>query len=149
MVLEVKQMSNDDIVKELNAYLKGEYMGIHAYEHYIQQVTDPSVKKELQRIQQEHKLHAAKLAERIQNLGGKAVEDNGVMLSIREGMLNLKGFPDDINEILQDAIKGQEKGMLMAEEIVRGDIDEESRQIVEENLDEDREHLNRLNNLLQ
>lgn len=142
-------MSNDDIVKELNAYLKGEYMGIHAYEHYIQQVTDPSVKKELQRIQQEHKLHAAKLAERIQNLGGKAVEDNGVMLSIREGMLNLKGFPDDINEILQDAIKGQEKGMLMAEEIVRGDIDEESRQIVEENLDEDREHLNRLNNLLQ
>ena len=142
-------MGNKDIVKELNAYLKGEYMGIHAYEHYIQQVEDPTVKKELQRIQQEHKRHAAKLAERIQNLGGKAVEDNGLMLSIREGMLNIKGFPEDINAILQEAMKGQEKGVQMAEEIVRGDIDQESRQIVEENLDEDREHLDQLNNLMQ
>lgn len=142
-------MGNKDIVKELNAYLKGEYMGIHAYEHYIQQVEDPTVKKELQRIQQEHKRHATKLAERIQNLGGKAVEDNGLMLSIREGMLNIKGFPEDINAILQEAMKGQEKGVQMAEEIVRGDIDQESRQIVEENLDEDREHLDQLNNLMQ
>ena len=37
----------------------------------------------------------------------------------------------------------------MVEEIVRGDIDLESRKIVEENLNEDREHINQLNNLIQ
>ncbi|KPH76656.1 DUF2383 domain-containing protein [Oceanobacillus caeni] len=143
-------MNNEDvIIKELNAYLKGEFMGIHSYEHYIQQVSDPEIKKELQRIQQEHKNHATKIAERIQNLGGKAVEDNGIMLSIREGMMNLKGFPDTVEEILKEAIDGQEKGLKMAEEIVRGDIDLESRQIVEENLNEDREHINQLNDLIQ
>jgi bacterioferritin len=141
---------NDEIViKELNAYLKGEFMGIHSYEHYIQQVSDPTIKKELQRIQQEHKTHATKIAERIQDLGGKAVEDNGVMLSIRESMMNLKGFPDTASGILKDAIDGQKKGMKMVEEIVRGDIDLESRQLVEENLNEDREHINQLNRLLQ
>lgn len=148
--MEVKILNNEDVaIKELNAYLKGEFMGIHSYEHYIQQVSDPAIKKELQHIQQEHKKHATKIAERIQNLGGKAVEDNGVMLSIKEGMMNLKGFPNTVDEIIKDAIDGQEKGMKMVEEIVRGDIDLESRKIVEENLNEDREHINQLNNLIQ
>lgn len=71
------------------------------------------------------------------------------MLSIKEGMMNLKGFPNTVDEIIKDAIDGQEKGMKMVEEIVRGDIDLESRKIVEENLNEDREHINQLNNLIQ
>lgn len=53
-------MNNENIVKELNAYLKGEYMAIHSYEHYIQNISNPNIKKALQKIQQEHKQHAAK-----------------------------------------------------------------------------------------
>ena len=142
-------MDNEAVIKELNAYLKGEFMGIHSYEHYIQKVEDPTIKTELQRIQREHKEHAAKTAERIQDLGGKAVNDNGVMLSMREGMMKLKGTPDTVDEILLSAIKGQEIGMKMTEEIVRGDLDTESKQLVAENLDQDREHINHLNDLMQ
>ena len=142
-------MDNEAVIKELNAYLKGEFMGIHSYEQYIQQVTDPTIKTELQRIQREHKEHAAKTAERIQDLGGKAVNDNGIMLSMREGMMKLKGTPDTVDEILLSAIKGQEIGMKMTEEIVRGDLDPESKQLVAENLDQDREHINHLNDLMQ
>ncbi|WP_085993106.1 ferritin-like domain-containing protein [Oceanobacillus senegalensis] len=141
-------MNNEDVIKELNAYLKGEFMGIHSYEHYIQHATDPDIKTVLQRIQREHKEHAAKIAERIQNLGGKAVDDNGTILSIREGMLKLKGVPDTTEDILRNAIKGQEMGMKMTEEIVRGDLDGESKQLVAENLDEDMEHIHQLNDLL-
>ncbi|MBW8351113.1 PA2169 family four-helix-bundle protein [Bacillus sp. IITD106] len=68
-------------------------MAIHSYEHYIQNISNPAVKKTLQKIQQEHKQHFAKTADRIQNLGGKPVEDNGFMLSIMEGMKKLKGIP--------------------------------------------------------
>ena len=142
-------MDNEAVIKELNAYLKGEFMGIHSYEQYIQQVTDPTIKTELQRIQREHKEHAAKTAERIQDLGGKAVNDNRIMLSMREGMMKLKGTPDTVDEILLSAIKGQEIGMKMTEEIVRGDLDPESKQLVAENLDQDREHINHLNDLMQ
>lgn len=140
---------NEVVIKELNAFLKGEYMAIHSYEHYIQKATDPNLKSELQRIQQEHKEHAATTAERIQNLGGKAVDDNGMMLSIREGMLKLKGIPETTEDIIKSAIDGQEKGIIMTEKIVRGDLDEESRKIVEANLNEDREHIDQLNKLLQ
>ena len=141
-------LNNEVVIKELNAYLKGEYTAIHSYEQYIEQVTEPAIKTELQRIQQEHKEHAAKIAERIQNLGGRAVNDNGVMLSMMEGMKRLKGTPDTTDGILQSAIHGQEMGMKMTEEIVRGDLDPESKKMVAENLDEDREHINQLNNLI-
>lgn len=44
--MEVKILNNEDVaIKELNACLKGEFMGIHSYEHYIQQVSDPAIKK--------------------------------------------------------------------------------------------------------
>ncbi len=142
------KLDNQKVINELNAYLKGEYMGIHSYEQYIHHVTDPQIKAELQRIQQEHKEHAAKIAERIQDLGGKAVDDTGAMLSLKEGMMKLKGIPNTIEEILESAIKGQEMGMKMTEEIVRGDLDTDSRDLVEENLNEDREQIDRLNRLV-
>ncbi|MBT2214702.1 DUF2383 domain-containing protein [Virgibacillus dakarensis] len=142
-------MNESNVVKELNEYLRGEYMGIHSYEHYIKNAQDPDIKAVLQQIQQDHKQHAAKIAERIQNLGGKADEDNGFMGSVSEAMMNLKGFPDETKEILKGAIKGQQMGIQTTEKIVRGDLDPESQQIVENNLSEDRAHIEQLNNLLQ
>jgi len=141
-------MNEKDVVKELNAYLKGEYMGIHAYEHYIKHTQDPNLKSELQRIQQEHKLHAAKTAERIQNLGGKAVEDNGIRLSMSEVMMNMKNYPNNNDGIITGVLKGQEMGVNQAEEIVKGDLDQESLQVIKSNLDEDKAHINQLNQLM-
>ncbi|UOQ92661.1 ferritin-like domain-containing protein [Halobacillus shinanisalinarum] len=141
-------MKENNVVKELNEYLKGEYMGIHAYEHYIKNAQDQDIKAALQLIQQEHKQHALKIAERIQDLGGKAAEDNGFMGSVRESMMNLKGFPDTTGEILKGAVKGQQMGIRTTEDIVRGDLDPRSRQMVEENLAEDRSHIDQLNNLM-
>ncbi|WP_081954334.1 DUF2383 domain-containing protein [Neobacillus niacini] len=43
-------------------------MGIRSFEHYIQKVDDDELKRRFQSMQQEVKLHAHKLAERIQNL---------------------------------------------------------------------------------
>ena len=68
---------------------------------------------------------------------------------MREGMMKLKGTPDTVDEIILSAIKGQEMGMKITEEIVRGDLDPESKQLVAENLDQDREHINHLNDLMQ
>lgn len=140
---------DQDIIKELNAYLKGEYMGIHAYEHYIHHTKDPELKQELQRIQQEHKQHAAQTAERIQNLGGKAVEDNGMKLSIQEMMMNFMKYPEDNKGILEGVLVGQEKGVHQAEEIVKGDLDDESLQVIKKNLKEDQAHIEQLRNWLE
>ena len=33
-------MTTQDVVHTLNAFLKGQYMGIHAYEHHIEKLKD-------------------------------------------------------------------------------------------------------------
>ncbi|NLZ92707.1 MAG: DUF2383 domain-containing protein [Firmicutes bacterium] len=50
-------------------------MAIKSYEHFLQQVDDEQIKKTLQKIQQEHKIHALKIAEQIQNLGGRPIDE--------------------------------------------------------------------------
>lgn len=141
-------MQGKNVAKELNGYLKGEYMAIHAYEHYIHHTKDVRVKSILQQIQQEHKQHATKVAERIQNLGEKAVLDNGMKLSVMETMFKLRTHPTSNDEILRGVIDGQKMGIQATEELVRGDLDEKSLAIVQENLSEDREQITELENLL-
>lgn len=138
-------MDNSQVVKELNTFLEGNYMAILSYERYIQHVADPDVKKVLQDIQQEHKQHAIKVAERIQNLGGVPADDAGIQGGMVEFMNRFKKATDDPNFILQDALKGEEKGIQISEKMVRGDLDPESLTLVKEILNEDRSHLDQLN----
>jgi len=144
-------MNNKDnvVIEELNSLLEGNYMAIHGYERYIQHVKDPNIKKELQRIQQEHKQNSALIAERIQNLGGVPVDGPGFMGSMAEVMNKFKGTSDDTEFILKDAAESENKGIKMAEELVRGNLDDESRKVVEKILDVNRKHVSQLNNLLQ
>lgn len=138
----------EDVIKELNAFLKGQYMGIHAYEHLIQSVDDFYIKKELQEIQQDHKIHAMRVAERIQNLGGHPVDDEGFIGSIQEFMSRFT-TPESTDGILRTALKGEDYyGIQMSHEIVKGDLDVESKQLVDEILRHDEKHVARLRELL-
>lgn len=137
-------MTTQDVVHTLNTFLKGQYMGIHAYEHHIEKLKDLSIKKEFQTIQQDHKLHAMKVAERIQNLGGTPVDDEGLVGSV-QGFLGQFKIPDTTEEIIKSALEGEDYyGINISEEIVKGDLDPESRKLIEDILDKDREHVDRL-----
>ncbi|CAI8817024.1 Rubrerythrin family protein [Bacillus pseudomycoides] len=121
-------MEKQSVVNTLNAFLKGQYMGIHAYEHYIEKLKDPEIKKEFQRIQQDHKQHALKVAEKIQNLGGVPVDNEGIVGSV-QGLISQFTVPDT------------------TEGIVHGDLDPESHMLIHDILDKDREHVNVLKQL--
>lgn len=141
-------MSGETVEDTLNTFLKGQYMGIRAYEHLIEKVTDPNIKKVFQNIQQEHKFHAQRVAERIQNLGGTPVDDEGMMGSI-QGFISQMRLPETTNGLLETALKGEDYyGIQISEEIVKGDLDPESRKLIEEILDRDREHVKMLNGLV-
>ena len=55
-------MSNEVIIEELNTLIRGTYMGIRSFEHYIQKAEDDELRKVFQSMQQEVKLNAQKLA---------------------------------------------------------------------------------------
>lgn len=141
--------SQQNVINTLNEFLRGQYMGIHAYEHLIEKLDDPNVKREFQSIQQEHKQHAMKVAERIQNLGGSPVDDEGIIGSI-QGYMSQFMIPDNTKGILETALMGESHyGIEISEEIVKGDLDPESKQLIEEVLDRDREHVQLLRRYLQ
>lgn len=133
-------MTNETVIEELNTLLRGTYMGIRTLEHYIQKVDDDVLKKVFQSMQQDTKLDAQKLAERIQNLGGVPADDEGFSGSMHSFMHKVM-LPDDENALLNDAIHGMEQyGVQYAEELVKGDLDPISQQLAEQVIDSNRRH---------
>lgn len=136
-------------INELNALLKGEHMAIHGYEKYMENINDPNLKSELQKIQIDHKHHAIRLAERIQNLGGHPCSDVGVAGEIGQIMSSIKSInKKDTKSIVKQAYNGEKNGIQIADELVKGDLDEQSRTLVNDILDVDRGHLTKLNELI-
>ncbi|MCD5324645.1 MULTISPECIES: ferritin-like domain-containing protein [Pontibacillus] len=141
-------MSQQDIVKTLNTFLKGQYMGVHAYEHYIQKLDEPHIKKEFQRIQQEHKQHAQQVAERIQDLNGTPVDDEGLIGSV-QGFIGKFMMPDETDKIIDSAARAESYyAVELSEEIVKGDVDPQTKQLIDQIIDEDRSHVESLHRLL-
>ncbi|MCZ0701632.1 bacterioferritin [Natronobacillus azotifigens] len=139
-------MQNDEgiVVEELNTLLRGTYMGIRTLEHYIQKTDNQQLKQQFQRMQQEEKQNANKLAERIQNLNGAPADSEGFTGAIHSYMHKWT-TPKESKEMIEQAIKGMDNyGVAYAEEVVKGDIDPESKRIVEEVINTNRNHADQL-----
>jgi len=132
------------VTKELNAYLKGEYMAIKAYDGFMERIKDPSVKEELHNIQRDHIKHAARVSERISSLGGKPVKGPGFMGTMADVKNLVKRNSNDTRFIIKDAGRGEYRGIQMAKEIVKGDLDPESLKLIKDILNEDRSHVGKL-----
>lgn len=99
-------MDDKHVIETLNEFLKGQYMGIHAYEHLIEKLNDPIVKDIFQNIQKDHKQHAISVSERIQNIGGKPVDDEGMIGAI-QGFISQFTIPGTTEGIIESAIMGE------------------------------------------
>jgi bacterioferritin len=141
-------MTNGTIIEELNTLLRGTYMGVRSLEHYIQKTDHPELKEKFQEMQQEVKQNAQRLAERIQDLGGVPADGEGFTGTMHSYMHKLMVSGDE-TKMIEDAIYGMENyGVEYSEELVKGDLDETSRQLAEEVIDTSRKHAEQLNQLL-
>ena len=135
-------------VKELNTFLKGEYMAVDGYQGYIDKVEDEKIKGELEKIKQDHEKHTERISQQIEKLGGQPIQGVGMMGKMAEMVSGVKNMTkDDTNSILEAAYHGEGQGIKMAEEVIKGDLDEKSNQMISEILDTDREHLDTLESL--
>ena len=138
-----------NVINHLNTLLKGEQMAAEAYEKFILSSEDDRIKSSLQDIQQDHKEHASKLAERIQSIGGKPEYGTGLtgVISNLRLTLETKSKTDSL-EILKRAYDGEDKGIAMAEKVVKSDLDEESKKLLDGILSTDHDHLKSMLSLL-
>lgn len=142
-------MDDYDVQKALNSLLKGEQMAVESYEKFISAVSEEGIKNEFQNIQRQHKQHTAMLAERIQNIGGRPDYNTGITGVIANARLTMetKGM-DDSFEVLKRAYDGEDKGIAAAEKVVSGNLDDESRKLVNNILSQDHDHLKSMLSLM-
>lgn len=142
-------MKNSTITKELNAILKGEFMAIDFYEEYMKKIDDENIKSKLQEIQQDHKHHSLLLSDRIVDLGGHPAHGVGLGGKMAELMNNVKHMKKStIASYLEEAKQGEDKGIAMSREVVRGDLDKKSMNLVQDILDTDDKHVDTLDSML-
>ena len=134
-------MDKTTVTKELNTVLKGEQMAVEAYEKFISAVDDEKIRESFQQIQLNHKDNAGQLAERIRNLGAIPDYSTGISGVFANMMLGAETNGKNSADILKRAYDGEDKGIAAAEEVVRGDLDDISMELVKNILSRDHNHL--------
>src|SRR5690606_35823271 len=124
-------------------------MAVDSFNNFISRLEDENVKKTFQEVQKQHRENIDKLASYIQSIGGEPDENLGMKGKMGEMMLDMKlGSETDSDEIIEKAIEGETKGVNMAEKVLRGDLDDRSRDIAGEILEKDRKSIEKLKKLL-
>lgn len=147
---KMEQADQQKVIDELNRFVRGRYMGLHQYEQLILHAKDPQVKEMLQRFQKHAKLGTIKVVNRIKELGGEPIDGVGILGEVRLWMQKLKDKPERTIDILHEAYIGENKyGIHMSHEMVAGDLDEESKKIVDTVLEEDQKRVDELKKWLE
>lgn len=137
-----------DTVKSLNQLLQGEHMAVESFNTFISKTEDHEIKKSFQQIQDNHRDNIKTLANYIQNIGGQPEENLGLKGRMADLKMNIGfGTNPDTQDLIEKAIEGETLGINKAEEILRGELDDKSRDIAGEILHRDRRTLDQLKNL--
>lgn len=134
-------------VKGLNNILKGEYMAVDKYNSYIKNVDDENLKRDLANIQEEHKKQISTISQRVEQLGGNAVNGPGIQ-GVFTGIMSNIITPKEKEKIVREALDGEQMGIHSTEELLPSFTDENSKKIVSDVLTENKNIVNTLSKLL-
>lgn len=141
-------MPNTKAIQSLNQLLQGEYMAVESFNNFISKLEDENVIQCFKEVQKQHRENIDKLASYIQDMGGRPEENLGMKGKMGDIKLNIDlGSDADTAKIIEKAIEGETQGVNMAEKVLRGDLDERSRDIAGEILNEDRKSIEKLKSL--
>ncbi len=140
---------NTETIKSLNQLLQGEYMAVESFNTFISKTEDENVKKNLQEIQKQHRQNIDTLASYIQDIDGQPHENLGMKGKLGNMKVGMDlGSKTHTAEIIKKALEGETRGVNMAEKVLRGNLDDKSRDIAGEILHKDRSSIDRLNSLM-
>jgi len=131
----------------LNAFLQGENMAVDSFDIFIEKVKDENIKKAFLEIQDQHKENMSTLANYIEDLGYKPKEKLGLKGVMADIMINMDLAGEEDAAILNRAIEGEEKGINTAEDIANDNLDDNSKKVISQVLEEDRSSLAKLKRL--
>lgn len=134
-------------VKTLNELLRGEHMAIQGYESVMPSFKEET-RKQISDIVKDHKQHALELADRIIALGGIPEEATGIAGMMSQTKLKIEGKVRDEKSMLRKLYDGEDQGIAAVENIIKGDLDSTSREMVDKILRTDHDHLKKLQQMI-
>jgi bacterioferritin len=138
-----------ETINSLNQMLQGEYMAVDVFNIFISKTEEETVKKTFQEVQDNHRQNIMILTNYIQELGGKPHENLGIQGTMADIKINMQlGSQADVSRVIREAIKGETTGINISEKLVRGNLDERSRDLTGKILHQDRQSLDQLRKLL-
>lgn len=135
-------------VKTLNELLKGEHMAIQGYESVMPYLKGDT-RKQIAYLLKDHKQHAMELTDRITALGGVPQESTGIAGIMSQTKLKAEGIIRDEKSMLRKLYDGEDQGIAAVEKIIKGDLDSDSREMVDKILRTDHDHLKKLQQMIQ
>lgn len=138
---------DNNIENSLNSLLQGEYMAVESFNIFVSKAQNKNYRDVFQDIQKQHRENISLLAEYIQNIGGKPDENLGLKGNMADIKISFNMYKKDDNFIKNKAIEGETNGINMTEKVLRGNLDDKSRDIVGEILHKDRKSIKRLKEL--
>lgn len=140
---------NKETVSVFNELLQGEYMALESFNLFISRMDDETMKNQLMEVQKQHRNNIEQLSNYILDIGGKPEENTGMKGKMGEMMLSSQlGSSSDANEVIEKAIDGETKGINKTEKILRGKLDDESRNLAGQILENDRASIDKLKKIL-
>jgi rubrerythrin len=121
-----------DSVSALNDILRGEISAVETYRQALEKIVDPTAREQLEDVERKHEKHVALLRARISALGGKPAESSGAwgaFARLLEGGAKVFGVKPAI-AVLEE---GEDQGLRTYRKHL-GEVDPESRRLIEQEL---------------
>jgi bacterioferritin len=134
-------------VRTLNELVQGEHMAVQSYESILPALQEET-RKEISGIIRDHKQHALEISDRIVALGGIPDESTGMPGMMSQAKLKAESMVRNEKSLLQKLYDGEDQGIGVVEKIIKGDLDETSREMVDKILRTDHDHLKNLQQLI-
>lgn len=135
-------------VRTLNELLRGEHMAIQGYETVMPHLKEDT-RRQIADMLKDHKQHAIELTDRITALGGVPEESTGLAGIMSQAKLKVESIVRDEKSMLRKLYDGEDQGIAAVEKIIKGDLDNDSQEMVDKILRTDHDHLKKLQQLIQ
>jgi len=135
-------------IKTLNELLRGEHMAIGSYESVLPTFQHQQTREEINNILRDHKQHAIEITDRIISLGGMPKESTGMVGVMSQTKLKAEGIFRSEKSMLEKLYDGEDQGIAIVEQIIKGDLDATSLEMVQKILNTDHDHLNKLQQMI-
>ncbi|EQB88615.1 hypothetical protein J2Z44_003503 [Clostridium punense] len=112
-------MENNKDINSTNKFLRGIHMGGATFKDYLEKAEDKELKDELVHVIESFKTHEEAITNRIEKMGGNAVDTLGVMGTMAEFFEKVKLMPVNTDlEVCERAIKAMEMGIYQGNKFI-------------------------------